>query len=67
MTKSHTSEIKKALEIALEYVKEADELNETKPYGPYTVLRNKLITIEQLIEEGITFIEYPVFTAEELL
>jgi hypothetical protein len=59
-------EIKKALEAALEAVKEADNLNESST-SPYSILRNKLITIDQLLNESIVFTTMPVFTLEELL
>jgi hypothetical protein len=62
----NTLELKKALETALEAVDKADEINESYK-NPYSVLRNKLITIKLQLEEAITFTEAPVFTFEELL
>lgn len=62
----NTVELKRALETALAAVEEADEINESYK-NPYSVLRNKLITIKLQLEEAITFTEAPTFTFEELL
>lgn len=62
----NTLELKRALETALEAVEKADEINENYK-NPYSVLRNKLITIKMQLEEAITFTEAPVFTFEELM
>ena len=62
----NTLELKRALETALEAVEKADEINENYK-NPYSVLRNKLITIKLQLEEAITFTEAPVFTFEELM
>lgn len=62
----NTLELKKALETALEAVEKADEINEGFK-NPYSVLRNRLITIKMQLEEAIDFTEAPVFTFEELM
>lgn len=62
----NTLELKKALENALEAVEKADEINEGFK-NPYSVLRNRLITLKLQLKEAIEFTEAPVFTFEELM
>ena len=61
-----TLELKKALELALEAVEKADEINESYKHS-YSVLRNRLVTIKLQLEEAIEFTEAPTFTFEELI